>query len=200
MSKKSQKYSKNMKGKKEALKQNSWGTIRIWWAPFLSRGKLHVEVFDDDFPGEIAAGAAKLVAKARAVVNTRFRNAATPPDVLYVDRGKGFYDPGNGKITVAFKNALQQHGFKAFWGNDASKQPGNLQEVHLHETAVSWIRHRLTLTTPVNAQNETRQQYTQRLKSIVADINNKLHVEGLCWEFPKRVKMVQDAEGDRIKP
>ena len=82
MSKKSKKVSKNLKGATEALKQNSWGTIRIWWAPLLSRGELHVEVFDDDFPGETAAGAATLVAKARAAVNTRFRNAAAPPDLL----------------------------------------------------------------------------------------------------------------------
>ena len=200
MSKKCTKYSKNVKGKKESLKQKSWDTIRIWWAPFLSRGKLHVEVFDADFPGETPAGAAKLVAKARAFVNIRFRNAAAPPEELYVDRGKGFYNAGNGKITAEFKGALQQHGLTAFWGNDASKQPGNLQEVHLHETAVSWIRHRLTLTTPANAEKETRQQYTRRLKSVVADINNKLDVEGLCWALPKRVKMVQDARGDLIKP
>ena len=200
MSKKSKKFSKNLKGKKESLKQKSWDTIRIWWAPFLSRGKLHVEVFDADFPGETPEGAAKLVAKARAVVNTRFRNASTLPDVLYVDRGKGFYNAGNGKITGAFQRALQQHGFKAFWGNDASKQPGNLQEVHLHETAVSWIRHRLTETTPANAETETRQQYTRRLKRVVADINNNLNVENLCWRFPTRVQMVQDAEGDRIRP
>ena len=62
--------------------------------------------------------------------------------------GNGFYDPGCGKITSEFKQALRKHKLRAFWGEDASPQPGNLQEVHLHETAVSWVRHRLTRTTP----------------------------------------------------
>ena len=83
----------------------------------LMRGKLHVEVFDEQFPGETPEGAACLVAKLRGAVNRRFQGETTQPDCVMVDRGKGFYDPGNGKITAAFRNALQQHGFNAFWGN-----------------------------------------------------------------------------------
>ena len=70
-------------------------------------------------------------------VNVRFPNAATKPSWVFVDRGKGFYNLGNGKITTAYKAALKGCGFKAFWGDDASVQPGKMQEVHLHETAVS---------------------------------------------------------------
>ena len=62
---------------------------------------------------------------------------------MFVDRGKGFYHPGTAAITPEFKAALKTCKFKAFWGGDASAQPGHLQELMLHETAVSWLRVRL---------------------------------------------------------
>ena len=42
----------------------------------------------------------------------------------------------NAKITPEYKKALQECGFKAFWGDDASVQPGHLQEVTLHQTTI----------------------------------------------------------------
>lgn len=189
-------FSQNLKGKKEALKQKSWDTVRVWWAPILSRGKLHIEVFDEDFPGEVPAGARVLVEKVRAALNIRFHS--DQPTTLYVDRGKGFFDAGTGKITGEFKAALRYNGLKAFWGEDASAQPGNLQEIHLHETAVSWIRRRLTASIPCSASQETRVEYVARLKAVCADINHSLDVEGLCRAFPARVQGVKAALGDRI--
>ena len=126
----------------------------------------------------------------------RFRE--DPPDTVYVDRGRGFYFPNSGKATPQFKQAHRDHDLKAFWGEDASAQPGNLQEIHLHETAVSWIRHRLLVTTTKSPASETREEYTARLKRVVADINKSLDVEGLCQSFPARVQAVLDAKGDRI--
>ena len=38
-----QEFSRNLRGKSEAIKQSSWDTERIWWATFLVRGKLHVQ-------------------------------------------------------------------------------------------------------------------------------------------------------------
>ena len=40
------------------------------------RGKLHVEVFDDSYPGETEDGAEVLVAKVRAAVSRRFQGDA----------------------------------------------------------------------------------------------------------------------------
>ena len=51
-------------------------TIKVWWAPVLMRGKLHVEVFDDNYPGETEDGAEVLVAKVRAAVSRRFQGDA----------------------------------------------------------------------------------------------------------------------------
>ena len=39
----------NLHGSKEVLKQQTWGTTKVWWAPILSRGKLHVVTFKDNF-------------------------------------------------------------------------------------------------------------------------------------------------------
>ena len=64
-------HSANLRGKTEDLKQNSWGTVKIWWAPLLMRGKLHVVVFDMDYPGETPEGADALVAGVRGAVNKR---------------------------------------------------------------------------------------------------------------------------------
>ena len=70
--------------------------------------------------------------------------------------------------------------------------------MQLLETAVSWVRHRLTRTTPKSAAEETREEYVARLKQVCADINATLDVESLCWGFPARVEGVRKAEGDRL--
>jgi len=190
--------SDNLRGRKESIKQNSTDTERIWWAPVLACGKLHVEVLPPNFPGEQPDGAVVLVQKVRAALNIRFQGGGLPaPKVVWTDRGKGFFH-GNGHITPEFESALKENGLKHFWGHDASIQPGHLQEVHLHETAVSWLRYQLTLSTPSNAWKETREQYSTRLKACCAKINASYDVEGLCRAFPRRIEALVDNDGDRI--
>ena len=82
--------------------------------------------FEDTFPGEEPAATNVLVPKLLAAVNVRFPSAARKPSWVFVDRGRGFYHPGTGKITPEFKQALKDPKFKAFWGDDASLQPGHL--------------------------------------------------------------------------
>ena len=73
-----------------SIKQRSWGTHRVYYAPVLARGKLHTVLLGDDFPGEKPEGAAKLVAKVRASLNIRFQSD-DQPDIVFTDRGQGFY-------------------------------------------------------------------------------------------------------------
>ena len=68
----------------------------------------------------------------------------------------------------------------------------------LHETAVSWIRLRLGRTVPAKPWEETRAEYTARLKTICEDINTNLEVENLCRGFQKRIDKLVDREGGRI--
>ena len=56
--------------------------------------------------------------------------------------------PKAGKITRGFAGALREHNLRASMGHDASRQPGDLQELMLHETAVAWTNGRLTHTAP----------------------------------------------------
>ena len=189
----------NLRGRREVLKQKSFGTQRVWWAPILTRGKLHVVSFPSSFPGEQPAGAQALVEKLLAAVNVRFPNAATKPSWVFVDRGKGFYNLGNGKITQAYKAALKDCGFRAFWGEDASVQPGHLQELMLHETAVSWLRVRLEQSLPPRPWEETPEAYAARLRQCCADVNAQLNVDGLCRAFPTRIRKLVERKGDRLK-
>ena len=189
----------NLKGKSQSLKQNSWDTIRVWWAPVLSRGKFHIEVFNADFAGESPAGVSKLVEKVRAGVNRRFQNEDSKPDVLFTDRGRGFYATGNGKITAEYKEALQKHNFDCMMGDDGAAQPGSLSEVLLHETAVSWMRVRLRNSTPSRSWEETREAYGNRLKRCCDQINKDLKVEELCRAFPKRIQLLEEREGGRLR-
>ena len=188
----------NLRGRKEVLKQKQWNTRRVWWAPVLAKGKLHVVIFDEGFPGEVPDGAAILVAKLRAAVNARWPGRTRKPTCVFVDRGKGFYNPGNGKITPEFSAALTEHGFTAFWGQDASAQPGHLQELMLHETAVSWLRHRLTETLPKLSWKETPDQFAARLRLCCTSVNKELEVEDLCRDFPRRVALLQERNGGRL--
>ena len=189
--------SANLRGQRTVLKQNSWDAIRVWWAPILTQGKLHVEILGTEFPGEKAEGAKLLVAAVRKALNIRFQNA-TAPNILFVDRGPGFWAPNSGKITPDFKEALHANNLKTYYKDDASHQPGNLQEVMLHETAVSWIRRREATSRMSKPWEETPQQFTTRLKGIVQEINDTLNVDGLCRAFKSRVDKLVERDGDRI--
>lgn len=189
--------SRNLRGKKEALKQKSWDSIRVWWAPVLSRGKLHIELLPENFPGETPAGAAILAAKIRSALNVRFQGSDAP-DVLFVDRGQGFYRTRGAKITPEFKDALAENNLKAYYGENASVQPGNMQDVLLHETAVSWIRARETRTRPEQPWKESPKDFGVRLRAICHDINKNCDVEGLCRQLPERLQEVVDRQGDRL--
>ena len=191
--------SDNSKGHAEALKQKSWNTMRIWWFPLLARGKLHVDILDESFPGETPAGAAALVSKIRSALNVRFQNAASQPKFLFTDRGRGFFFPNSGAITTEYKQALAENNLQTFMGDDASCQPGSMQDFLLHETAVSWLRHRLAQSTPRRCWEETRPEYGRRLKRCCDEVNRGLDVEGLSKQLPKRLKLLKDSDGDRLK-
>ena len=196
-SKKSKMKNINLRGKTESYKQIGYGAVRVWWAPILSRGKLHIEILGADFPGETPEGAAVLVGRVRAALNVRFQGQDAPK-VLFTDRGQGFYVKNTGRITDEYKAALREHGLKNYYGDSAAVQPGSLQEVLLHETAVSWIRYRETKTRVTKPWEETLEAYSSRMKRIVQDINDRLDVDGLCRGLPKRLQELVDAEGGRI--
>ena len=166
--------------------------------PVLSRGKLHVEAFNAEFPGECAAGARQAVEKLGAILNIRFPSQAQPK-VVMTDRGRGFYLPSTGKITKPYKAALESVGLKAFMGDDASIQPGLMGDVLLHETSVSWIRALMAERTPARPWQETPDQFKSRIQAVVRHINSNYDVEGLCRELPGRLQQLKEGKGDKLK-
>ena len=83
-------------------------------------------------------------------------------------------------------------------GDDASLQPGALQEVMLHETAVAWCRYKLARCLPARPWLETPEEYRARLKAAVAEVNATHDVDSLCKELPARVAQLILAEGGRL--
>lgn len=69
----------------------------------------------------------------------------------------------------------------------------------LHETTLSWIRHRLKKSIPIRPWEESRDEYTARLKRIAADIKDNINVEGLCMAFMKRIDTLIQKQGGRLK-
>ena len=193
-----QQYSRNLGGKKECLKQKSWDTIRVWWMPVLTRGKLHLEVFLGEFASENAEGAKQAAERLRPILNIRFPNE-TQPKIVMTDRGKGFYNPFGGKITREYKAGLESAGLKPFMGDDASEQPGTMGDLMLHETAVAWVRLKIGRSTPAQPWLETPEQFKARMQQICREVNAEYEVENLCRELPSRLKDLKDGDGDKLK-
>ena len=101
-------------------------------------------------------------------------------------------------IAPQYRDALRRHGLRAFFGCDASAQPGQLQEVMLHETAVAWMRERLKKTLPTRSWAESSDDYGARLKACAAYINEEHDVAGLCLGLPKRLAELDRRRGDRL--
>ena len=49
------------------------------------------------------------------------------------------------------------------------------------------------------AGEETRAQYSMRLRDVVAAINRRHNVEGLCKGLPGRLDALKSRQGDRLK-
>ena len=84
-------------------------------------------------------------------------------------------------------------------GDCARIQPGSMQDPLLHETAVFGLRFRLGRTLPKKCWEESREDYGRRLKRFCEETNQECDVEGLCHGLPKRMKKLQEAEGDRLQ-
>ena len=130
-------------------------------------------------------------------LNIRFQNTPVP-NTLFVDRGHGFWATNSGRIRSCFKSALLENGLKTYYHDDAGIQPGNIQEVLLHETAVSWIRRRESLSRMTKPGEETPELFATRLKDIVQENNDTLNVEGLCRASKQRVQKLLERDGGRI--
>ena len=137
--------------------------------------------------GRSDSGAAQLVAKVRAAINIRFQSGDQPA-VVFADRGQGFFKFKSGRITPEYNSALQEHGLRAFMGQDAARQPGDLKELTLQETAMAWVNNRLKVTRPAKAWEETEAEFGERLRSVAEYINATYDVQSLCKGIPEMAR------------
>ena len=107
--------------------------------------------------------------------------------------------PTAGKITDEYRDALRAHALTAFMAVDASRPPGSLQELMLHETAVAWVRRGLTWTLPARPWGETGEAVGARLLEVARKVNDEHSVAGLCGELPIRVESLYHAEGGKLQ-
>ena len=119
--------------------------------------------------------------------------------LVVTDWGRGFFEPSSGRITREHKEARAENDLRPFMGDCARIQPGSMQDLLLHETAVPWLRLRLGRTFPKKCWEESRGDFGRRLKRCCEETTQECDVEGLCHGLPKRVKKLQEAEGDRLQ-
>ena len=95
--------------------------------------------------------------------------------------------------------ALREHGLTDFNKGDGSVQPGDLKDLMLHETAVSWITAQLAKTIPAKPWDETVDELGERLRLAAEHIPANFHGEGLWGELPQRLDALCVKQGDRLK-
>ena len=82
----------NLRGDKGHLKiKQGKESKRVYWMPVLACGKLHVELLGSAFPGDKVEAMPAFVEKLKKALCLRFPNNIDRPNVIFVDRGEGFY-------------------------------------------------------------------------------------------------------------
>ena len=144
-----------------------------------------------------------LVGRLPGLLNKMLGRSARKPRTIFTDRGPGFYHRTWGTITGDYESACREHGFKPWQGSNAKKgphaQPGDIGDVLLHETAISWMRRREEATRPTKPWEETPHDVAARLQAAVCHVNEQFEVRALCMEFPQRLHdLVNKTRGDRL--
>ena len=190
------KKNRNHRGPKTALSQTTWEGTKMNWVIILARGVIGVDILplDWDLDGE---GMATVVRRLEGRLRDMLGNDARLPRTLMTDRGTGMYAP-SGRVTVAFDRAVDECGFKLFWGPDAKQQSPEMPDLLLHETAVSWVRNALRRAKPETMPwKESPAQWSRRMMQAVGEANLG-DVDGLCHQFPERVEECIAVDGGKL--
>ena len=133
------------------------------------------------------------------MVPLRSSASSTLPRTLFTDRGTGMYAP-LGMVVHAYAAAVAAAGFWLHWGQNAEEQAPDVGDLLLQETAVAWFRGKMRRTKPtVVPWEETRAQWAVRAARSVKAIKSEYNVQGLCAEFPCRLRECMEHGGERLE-
>ena len=104
----------------------------------------------------------------------------------------------NPQISADHSNALRAHDLTPFMGDDAPRQPADLKDLMLHETAVAWLTARLKVTVPAKPWEESAQLFGSRVQQAAEYVNTHYDVDALQMELPARLQTLIAREGGRI--
>ena len=104
-----------------------------------------------------------------------------------------------------YSAAVTRQGFQLWTGPNSKqgphKQPPDVADCLLHETAIAWVKHREFVTRAGFRApwEETPVKFSRRLQTCVAYANENYDASGLCKEFPDRLRALIKAKGGRLK-
>ena len=198
MSADAQRDSRNLKASPYATKQKQFGDRKIWWFIVMFRGFVHFEIMGDDWV-QCGAGMAEFVSRLEGICKQYLRREESMPRIVFSDRGPGFYQSSTGHIVREYYNALKMHGFRAYAGTDASKQPPDMPDVFPHETGVAWARnYQRKHPVPKGDLDDMEAALGAQLEEASEFINKNYDVVGLHKQFPTRYRELVKGEGDRL--
>ena len=192
--------SENLMASAQMGKQCRYGDKRLWWFLVLVKGKVHVEVMGEDWR-QCGAGMAEMVKRLPRILSNRFKDGDAMPNVIFTDRGPGFYHSSTGSITPEYSAACAEYGFTTWAGDHAKWQSPDIPDILLHETAVAWVRKYLRYN-PVKFTNDkvlNAERVAEALKNAERHINAHHEVDDLCMAFPTRLKALVAKGGERCK-
>ena len=196
--------SENIGGTKESQKQCSQGDTRVWYFVAMARGVYAAHAFvGKAYHAETQALAADCVSRLPSML-TKMLGNVRKPNVIFSDRGPGFYHRRYGSVTPDYDEARAAHGFQLWAGTNSKegphRQPPDIADVLLHETANAWLSLRLDRSAEhlQKPWEETPAEFARRLGDCVKDINRTCDVDSLCRSFPKRLRDLQQRGGDRL--
>ena len=189
----SKESSKNLRTSPYTNKTTQWGDEKVWWFMVLAQGKVHIHVVGKDWQ-QGSRGQAQMVVKLPIVLKKMLGADASAPDVVFTDRGPGFYHPSTGNICAEYQQALQEHGFRPWAGEQSKWQPPDIPDLLLHETAVAWVRkfmrqHPVKLGTNMG---KNISNLVDKLKEAENHINTYYEVEDEMVSSP--------AQGEKTSP
>lgn len=165
-------------------KTTQWGDAKVWWFLVLAKGKVHVHVVGKDWL-QGPPGQAQMIAALPKVLK-KMLGAGPHPNVVFTDRGPGFYHPASGTICPEYYTALEEHGFQPWAGEHAKWQPPDIPDLLLHETCVAWVRKFLRQHPIKLGDNMAKniQNLMAKLEEAVDHINTHYEVEDRFPQHP----------------